>query len=164
MIVREILMVGGSYDYEIDSPLFSDFLTKVTGPPHSKHYSKDDSIRDVFLLLGMLVCNGLKLESHVIGHIERMTTGTVYDNLLMKYFTALLDGKTDSLNAVEQKRMNELKIQLKCVMEELFETATNKRFLIPEIEKLTCIPLCIVGIVFEYQRCDKLKYIDWLKF
>ena len=71
---------------------------------------------------------------------------------------------TYSLDNPEQKRINELKIHLKSVMDELFEKATNRNNKINEIDKVTYIPLCCIDLIFEYQRDDGIQYINWLKF
>ena len=160
MIVKEIVMVGGFFGHAIKSRLLSSFFVKAC-----TYNSRIISVNDMFTLLDLIMCSGSeKISTNGIKHIEHISLSAGVENLLTKALdcNAILN-KTYSLNGLEQKRINVLKIHLKQVMDELFEKATTKTNKIYEINKAINIPLCCIDIIFEYQRDDGMRYINWLK-
>lgn len=151
-IIQEIVIVGGYIDCASSIRSFSPGgdINLLQG------YQNPNQIN---VLLDLMMCSGSNLTITEVNHI--MTN--INDSNVSDYYN-LVNQKYSLTDSIEIKRINDLKIHLKYMMDRLFEKSTHKKNKIKIMEQhVLSHPLCCIDIIFEYQH-DSIRYIDWSKY
>ena len=147
-IVREIVMIGG-------------YMEKYNGAHLSidLYWPEGNRTNEI---LDLIMCSGSKIKLKHFRFQTRMRM--LHYFRLMNQDSSAIDADDPELTNLEEQNINELRIHLKSVMDQLFKQWTERKKESKLLLMGTPLPECCVDMITEYQdQGQGIRYIDWLK-